>query len=43
MMFHAIREPIVARMRHLARIDARDRLDGTPRFERLRQISPEIA
>jgi predicted O-methyltransferase YrrM len=28
-------------MRRLEKIDARDRVDGTPRMERLRQIAPE--
>jgi predicted O-methyltransferase YrrM len=37
-MFHNIPQPIQARMRFLEEIDARDRRDGTPRLERLRQI-----
>lgn len=40
-MFHTIPEPILKRMRILEEQDARDRQDGTPRFERLRQIPPE--
>ena len=40
-MFHDIPQPIAARMGHLEAIDARDRLDGTTRLERLRQIPPE--
>lgn len=40
-MFHSIREPISARMKYLEQIDARDREDGTPRQQRLRQIPPE--
>jgi predicted O-methyltransferase YrrM len=40
-MFHAIQPEIRARMSHLEERDARDREDGTPRLERLRQIPPE--
>ena len=40
-MFHDIAPAIAARMHHLEEIDARDRADGTPRLQRLRQISPE--
>lgn len=40
-MFHTLSEPIVARMRYLEHMDARDRADGTPRPRRLRQIPPE--
>ena len=40
-MFHSIPEPILARMKYLEAIDARDREDGTPRLDRLRQIPPE--
>lgn len=40
-MFHSIAQPILARMRHLEQIDARDREDATPRIRRLRQISPD--
>lgn len=40
-MFHNIRPSILARMRYLENVDSRDRLDGTPRMERLRQIPPE--
>lgn len=41
-MFLDIPEPILARMRHLEGIDARDRSDGTARIERVRQITPEV-
>ncbi len=37
-MFHNIPQPIQTRMRFLEEIDARDRLDGTPRMQRLRQV-----
>jgi predicted O-methyltransferase YrrM len=40
-MFHTMKPAMRARMRELERIDARDRQDGTPRLERLRQIPPE--
>jgi len=40
-MFHNISEAIKARMRYLEEGDNRDRLNGTPRMERLRQIPPE--
>ncbi|MBK8984823.1 MAG: class I SAM-dependent methyltransferase [Chloroflexi bacterium] len=40
-MFHTIPEPMLARMHELEMIDRRDRDDGTPRLERLRQIPPE--
>lgn len=40
-MFHQIPEAMAARMRDLERLDAADRLDGTPRPQRLRQIPPE--
>lgn len=40
-MFHNIPEPVQQRMRELEELDARDRDDGTPRLERLRQIPPE--
>jgi len=40
-MFHNIRPSILARMEYLENIDAQDRLDGTPRLKRLRQIPPE--
>jgi caffeoyl-CoA O-methyltransferase len=40
-MFHDIPAPIQGRMRYLEGIDARDREDGTPRLQRLRQIPPE--
>jgi caffeoyl-CoA O-methyltransferase len=40
MMFHDIPAATAARMTYLENIDARDRTDGTPRLERLRQIPP---
>jgi caffeoyl-CoA O-methyltransferase len=40
-MFHDIPRAIADRMKMLEAIDARDRTDGTPRLERLRQIPPE--
>lgn len=40
-MFHSIREPILGRMKYLEQIDAKDREDGTPRQNRLRQIPAE--
>ncbi len=41
-MFHEIPQSIVARMRELEQIDARDRTDGTARMHRLRQITPDV-
>lgn len=40
-MFHNIPESVKERMRYLEEIDTKDRIDGTPRLQRLRQISPE--
>jgi predicted O-methyltransferase YrrM len=40
-MFHPIPEAIQRQMRRLEQMDAQDRLDGTPRLLRLRQIPPE--
>lgn len=40
-MFHAIPLPIRQQMEYLERLDQRDRQDGTPRLQRLRQIPPE--
>ena len=40
-MFHTIPSQILERMKYLEQIDVRDRTDGTPRLERLRQIPPE--
>ncbi len=40
-MFHTIPEAFQPRMRELEEIDARDRKDGTPRMQRLRQVPPE--
>lgn len=37
-MFHNIPAPMQVRMQQLEAIDARDRQDGTPRMQRLRQI-----
>jgi caffeoyl-CoA O-methyltransferase len=37
-MFHAIPAAMLARMRELEAIDARDRTDGTPQQRRLRQV-----
>jgi caffeoyl-CoA O-methyltransferase len=39
-VFHAIRPPVLERMRYLEQLDAQDRADGTPRLQRLRQIPP---
>lgn len=40
-MFHNIPAEIAAEMARLEAIDARDRVDGTPRSQRMRQIPPE--
>ena len=40
-MFHSISEPILKRMQYLEHMDAKDRDDGTPRLQRLRQITPD--
>ncbi|NLM96200.1 MAG: O-methyltransferase [Halanaerobiaceae bacterium] len=40
-MFEKISKNMKDRMLYLESIDARDRVDGTPRLERLRQIPPE--
>ncbi len=40
-MFHNIPSAILDRMRFLEELDEKDRLDGTPRLQRLRQIPPE--
>lgn len=40
-MFHSIPPAMFERMKHLEARDARDRDDGTPRMQRLRQIPPE--
>ena len=39
-MFHNISPEIKAQMQRLEAIDAKDRQDGTPRLQRLRQIPP---
>lgn len=41
MVFHDMPRAIAERMAYLEGADARDRADGTPRRERLRQIPPE--
>jgi len=41
-MFHDIPERVLSRMRELEQIDLRDRIDGTPRMKRLRQIPSEV-
>ncbi len=40
-MFNNIPDEILQQMRRLEAIDAKDRIDGTPRGERLRQIPPD--
>jgi caffeoyl-CoA O-methyltransferase len=40
-MLHDIPPSITDRMKYLEEIDARDRIDGTPHLQRLRQIPPE--
>ena len=40
-MFHSIPPSVLARMKYLEQMDAKDRRDGTPRLRRLRQIPPE--
>src|SRR5690606_19380926 len=40
-MFHSIRKCILDRMKYLEQIDIKDREDGTPRLQRLRQVPPE--
>ena len=40
-MFHNIPESIKKRMEYLEELDTKDRIDGTPRMERLRQIPHE--
>jgi len=40
-MFETIPPVMQARMRELEDVDARDRRDGTPRLQRLRQVPPE--
>jgi len=40
-VFHNISTEISARMRELEKLDAEDRVDGTPRLRRLRQIPPQ--
>lgn len=40
-MFHSMRQSVLDRMKYLEQIDSRDREDGTPRLQRLRQIPRE--
>ncbi len=40
-MFQTIRPAILERMKFLEELDSKDRLDGTPRLQRLRQVPPE--
>lgn len=40
-VFHNIPIQMTRRMQHLEHADAVDRVDGTPRVDRLRQIPPE--
>ncbi len=40
-VFHNISTAILDRMKFLEDLDEKDRLDGTPRLQRLRQIPPE--
>jgi len=40
-MFHEIPDSIKKRMEYLEDLDTKDRIDGTPRMERHRQIPPE--
>lgn len=40
-MFHTIPPAVLSRMHYLEEIDSRDRVDETPRLQRLRQIPPE--
>ncbi|MBY8985661.1 MAG: O-methyltransferase [Candidatus Lokiarchaeota archaeon] len=40
-MFHNLPDSITRRMKFLEDLDSKDRNDGTPRLERLRQIPPE--
>ena len=40
-MFHTLPDDVTKRMKFLEDIDSRDRSDGTPRLERLRQIPRE--
>ncbi len=40
-MFHNIPELVIRRMKYLEGLDSKDRVNGTPRMERLRQIPSE--
>lgn len=40
-MFHDIPPAMAERMEYLETVDAADRLDGTPKLQRMRQIQPE--
>lgn len=41
-MFDEMPQAVVKRMHELEQHDAHDRQDGTPRMERLRQVTPEV-
>ncbi len=41
-MFHDIPEPIRARMKELKELGTRQRADGTPRMQRLREVPEEV-
>jgi hypothetical protein len=40
-VLHSVSKPMRERMRRLEQLDAQDRVDGTARMERLRQIPPQ--
>jgi caffeoyl-CoA O-methyltransferase len=40
-VFHRIAPEVKRRMEYLEQLDAQDRVDGTPRLQRMRQIPPE--
>lgn len=40
-MFHPIPPAVQAQIQRLEQMDAQDRVDGTPRRQRLRQVPPE--
>jgi len=42
-MFHDIPQDMLKRMKQLEQMDVADRLDGTARLKRLRQVTPEVA
>jgi len=41
-MFHDIPQDMLKRMKQLEQMDVADRLDGTARLKRLRQVTPEV-